>query len=103
MYQPIFPKTSFTLFLDTLKKPTPEESAHAIGKLIRTHVKNIKDLSILYLLFSLLVKVEALKADNKMTATNLGTCFAPSLFQSGAVSVPIVEIMIKHYSTIFFV
>eukprot|EP00178_Gracilaria_changii_P008572 TRINITY_DN25936_c0_g1_i1.p1 TRINITY_DN25936_c0_g1~~TRINITY_DN25936_c0_g1_i1.p1 ORF type:complete len:112 (-),score=8.58 TRINITY_DN25936_c0_g1_i1:42-335(-) len=52
-------------------------------------------------LFDFLCKVVQQSHINQMTSHNLGICWGPTLFRTGAVAAPVVQALIDEYDNIF--
>jgi len=70
------------------------ERTEYLKKVFQTEVTPTANQKVLYFLFDHLNRVNKLAAANKMTAYNLAVVWSPTLFQTGAEMLDVVEILI---------
>lgn len=111
---PIFPKNCYrdllladgklTFDLVTFSKDIeePEQRLFRIKDIVLDQLppQNFKAVQ---MVFALLYKVQERSSVNKMTASNLGICWGPTLFRSGSQGTSIVQTLIEKYQFIFLV
>lgn len=97
---PIFFPSIFRTFKEGLSMPQNDPNR------LRAFRKAIGDLSpqdqkTAAYLFNFLVKVSNHSSENQMTAGNLGICWGPTLFRTGASAAPVVQNLIDDFYDIF--
>jgi hypothetical protein len=100
MVNPIFPKTIGRDLVSYCSVGSQSQRCQLCKELLQKNVSYEARNTLSYL-FGFLYRVKLNSSENKMTETNLGICWGPTLFKAGASAGVLVASLLKDFEFIF--